>query len=162
MENLESVLLACLTAKRSEKVDKENIEKDADAIYKAGEQAWGTDDKTFIQILSSRSHEHLKCVAQKYKEKYNKTLEDAIKGETSGYYESALLACIELPEVYFAKRVHSAVSGLGTNDSRLRRVFLLNSKSMLAKIAVEYKKLYEKSLVDVNKGDTTGHIRKNI
>ncbi|XP_011403065.1 PREDICTED: annexin A4-like [Amphimedon queenslandica] len=103
-------------------VDKNRARQDAQALYKAGEGKWGTDESTFNQILCARSYAHLRLVFEEYSKglgtddrtlvrvmvsccevdmvkikstferNYGKTLESFIKGDTSGDYKRVLLA----------------------------------------------------------------------
>ena len=155
--SFEKILVRCLEAKRSDKVENDKIDSDVEKLYKAGEGKWGTDEETFIEILAHRSFEHLVKVTEKYKEKYKHTLEHAIKSETSGWFETSLLTCIDLPQVHWAKRMFQAIKGLGTNDSLLVNCFSQCSKPFLQEIAKEYHKLYKVTLVDDIKGDTSGY-----
>lgn len=70
------LLLAYVSTLRSEglEVDKEMAAKDATALYKAGEKKLGTDEKTFISIISSRSRVQLIAISSAYREMYKKTL----------------------------------------------------------------------------------------
>lgn len=97
------------------KVDINLAEKEADQLYKAGEGRLGTDDSVFINIIAKSSAEHLQAISAIYQKKYKKhTLEQAIKSETSGDYQRALLALCTPRPVYVAQRVHDAVHGAGT------------------------------------------------
>ncbi|KAI5563090.1 hypothetical protein POPTR_015G107600v4 [Populus trichocarpa] len=81
-------------------------EKDAKALYKAGEKRLGTDEKTFIRVFSERSAAHLAAVDSAYHNMYGNSLKKAIKKETSGHFEHALktiLQCSENPAKYFVK-----------------------------------------------------------
>ena len=158
--DFEKILVATLLANRETKVEHDKIDSDVEKLYKAGEGKWGTDEKTFIEILTHRSFEHLVLVAEKYKQKYNNTLAHAIKSEISGWFETALLTCIELPQVHWAKRVHQAISGLGTNDHILVTCFSQCSKPFLQEVKKEYKKLYSVSIEEDIKGDTSGFYKE--
>ncbi|KAK6146658.1 hypothetical protein DH2020_020527 [Rehmannia glutinosa] len=123
------LLLACVSAIRYEgpEVDRAMAEHDAKSLYKAGEKRLGTDEKTFIRIFSERSRAHLAAVAAAYRSMYGKSLKKAIKSETSGNFEFGLLTilrCAENPAKYFAKVLHKAMKGMGTNDSALIRVIV--------------------------------------
>ena len=61
------------------------IEYDANEIFKAIEGI-GTDDDTLIEIISSRSQEHLKDVSKKYFETRKVSMENDIKNDTSQAY----------------------------------------------------------------------------
>jgi len=158
--NFEKVLVSACEAKRATTVDEGSIDSDVEKLYKAGEGKWGTDEKTFIEILTHRSFEHLIKVAQRYKEKHKHTLEHAITSETSGWFKSALLTCIDLPAVHWAKRMNQAIKGLGTNDFLIVHCFSQCSKPFIQEIAKEYVKLYKVTLEEDIKGDTSGDYRE--
>lgn len=50
------------------------VEKDAKALYKAGERRLGTDEKVFIEIFSERSSAHLAAVSSAYNSMYGNSL----------------------------------------------------------------------------------------
>ena len=92
----------------------EQAEKDAEALYQAGEGRLGTTDSVFIDIFSRSSAEHLQAVSTIYQRSHKKhTLEQAVKSETSGDYQKALLALCTPRAVHVAQRIHDAVKGLG-------------------------------------------------
>ncbi|XP_062540271.1 annexin B10-like isoform X2 [Armigeres subalbatus] len=55
----------------------------------------GTDDKTLIRIIVSRSEIDLQNIKEEFERMYSKTLANAVKSETSGDYERTLCAIIE-------------------------------------------------------------------
>nr|XP_032522156.1 annexin A4-like isoform X3 [Danaus plexippus plexippus] len=55
----------------------------------------GTNDKTLIRIIVSRSEIDLGDIKQAFLEKFGKPLEDWISGDTSGDYKKALLTLVE-------------------------------------------------------------------
>jgi len=155
--NFEKILVHCLEANRETDIKQGEIASDSEKLYKGGEAKWGTDDKLFIELLSKRSHEHLQKVSEHYGKQHKLGLEHAISSETSGWYKSALLTCIQTPEIHWAKRCNQAIKGLGTNDSLLVNCFSQCSKPFLHEVAKEYKKIYNVSLEDDVKGDTSGY-----
>ncbi|XP_033644783.1 annexin A11-like [Asterias rubens] len=66
----------------------------ADQLNKAMKGA-GTDEKQLIRIVVSRSEMDLEHIKVVYLGKYNKTLSEAIKSETSGDFRKILLAIID-------------------------------------------------------------------
>jgi len=160
--NFEKILVHSIQATRSTVVQPELIDSDAEGLYKAGEGKWGTDDKYFIEIFTTRSFEHIQLVNKKYIEKRGHDLQHAIKSETSGWYKVALLACITPPIEYWAERLHQGIAGLGTDDRLLVRCFSENSKPFLHEVAKVYEKLFNVTLHDDVKGDTSGHYREII
>jgi len=55
----------------------------------------GTDDPKLIRLVVSRAEIDMENIKEEYEKLYNKTLELAIKGDTSGDYKQVLLALIE-------------------------------------------------------------------
>ncbi|XP_059446240.1 annexin D5 isoform X2 [Corylus avellana] len=110
------LLLAYATTPRYEglEVDRVMVEKDAKALFKAGEKRLGTDEKTFIHIFSERSRAHLAAVDSAYYDIYGNALKKAVKKETSGHFEYALLTilqCAHNPGKYFAKNTSIICDG---------------------------------------------------
>ncbi|XP_010271155.1 PREDICTED: annexin D5 [Nelumbo nucifera] len=158
------LLLAYLSKPRYEgpEVDRAMVEKDAKALYKAGEKKLGTDEKTFIQIFSERSCAHLAAVSSVYKDHYGNSLKKAIKSETSGDFEFGLLTilkCAENPAKFFAKELHKAMKGLGTDDKTLVRIVVTRTEMDMQYIKAEYQKKHKKSLADAIHSETSGHYR---
>ncbi|KAF8398883.1 hypothetical protein HHK36_014747 [Tetracentron sinense] len=158
------LLLAYISTPRYEglEVDRAMVENDAQALFKAGEKKLGTDEKTFIRILSERSNAHLVSVNSAYRSMYGNSLKKAIKRETSGNFKIALLTivqCAENPGKYFAKMLYKAMKGLGTNDSTLIRIVVTRTEIDMQYIKAEYQKKYRKTLVDAVHSETSGHYR---
>ncbi|XP_060803295.1 annexin B10 isoform X3 [Amyelois transitella] len=57
-------------------------------------QGLGTNDRTLIRIVVSRSEIDLGAIKREYERLYDKTLESEIRGETSGDYKRALVALL--------------------------------------------------------------------
>ncbi|CAI4230729.1 unnamed protein product [Auanema sp. JU1783] len=55
----------------------------------------GTRDNDLIRVLVSRSEVDLELIKSEYKELYGKTLDESIKGDTSGLYRDTLLAIVQ-------------------------------------------------------------------
>ncbi|NXS51079.1 ANX11 protein, partial [Balaeniceps rex] len=52
----------------------------------------GTDENCLIEILASRSNEHIQELNRVYKAEFRKTLEEAIKSDTSGHFQRLLIS----------------------------------------------------------------------
>nr|ACN50182.1 annexin [Annona cherimola] len=162
--DLQKLLLAYVSIARYEgpEVDKTMVERDASDLFKAGEGRLGTDEKTFIRIFSERSRAHLAAVSVAYHHAYGNSLKKAIKKETSGLFEYALLAIFRSavnPAKFFAKELHKAMKGLGTNDTTLIRIVVSRTEMDMEYIKAEYKKKYGKPLGDAIHSETSGHYR---
>lgn len=158
------LLLAYISTPRYEglEVDRMMAENDAKALYKAGEKRLGTDERIFRSVFCERSRAHLAAVSSAYHSMYGKSLKKAIKGETSGFFENALvtiLQCAENPGLYFAKVLRKAMKGMGTDDTTLIRVIVSRVEIDMQYIKAEYQKKYHKSLHDAVHSETSGHYR---
>ncbi|KAM4109021.1 hypothetical protein ACB094_03G089900 [Castanea mollissima] len=162
--DLKKLLLAYIRTPRYEgpEVDKLMVEKDAKALFKAGEKKLGTDENTFIQIFSGRSRAQLAAIDSAYHNFYGNSLQKAVKKETSGNFEFALLTilrCAHNPGKFFAKVLHKAMKGLGTNDTTLIRIVVTRAEIDMQYIKAEYQKKYGKTLNDAVHSETSGHYR---
>merc|ERR1719433_1052676 len=95
--DFEAILVSALQAGRDddeEDVDEDQAEKDAAALYDAGEDSWGTDEATFNKILMTRSRKQLRAVFDAYIEKSGNDIEKAIKKEMKGDLETAALTVV--------------------------------------------------------------------
>eukprot|EP00644_Phytophthora_capsici_P009323 jgi/Phyca11/505418/fgenesh2_kg.PHYCAscaffold_13_\ len=135
---------------------------DADALYKAGEGKWGTDEETFIRIVVSSPAEHLRNIDVAYSKKYKKTsILKAIKGEFKGDAQAALLYHVRMvfePFEALADLFESTMKGLGTDEYGLSAA-VVRYHILLPQIKVAYKKQYGKELSKRVRGDTSGEYR---
>jgi len=130
---------------------------EAEHLYKKGEGKLGTDDDFFVQFFTKHTYEQLALIDQEYTSKYGHSLEVAVKKETSGAYEDLLVALSVPRAVFWARRIRHAIAGLGTNDTLLRRAFVLNSKKQLQHIQAVYEAVNKgKQLRADVAGDTSG------
>ncbi|KAL5995511.1 hypothetical protein ACLOJK_025573 [Asimina triloba] len=182
------LLMAFVSITRYEgpEVDKMMAEKDASDLFKAGERRLGTDEKAFIRIFSERSRAQLAAVSVAYHHIYGNSLKKAVKKETSGLFEYALLTilrCAVNPAKFFAKlaekhwickwcldaeqhapaiieeELYKAMKGLGTNDTTLIRIVVSRTEIDMEFIKAEYKKKYGKPLGDAIHSEISGHYR---
>ena len=61
-------------------------------LSKAGEAQWGTDEAAITKILCHRNYDQLKATYEAYQKLAGRDIEDAIKSETSGNLQDALVA----------------------------------------------------------------------
>uniref|UniRef100_A0A1B6DPX3 Annexin n=1 Tax=Clastoptera arizonana TaxID=38151 RepID=A0A1B6DPX3_9HEMI len=145
------------------KVTPDSANEQAQALYKAGEAKLGTSEEVFNKILAHESYEQLRLVMDEYKKVSGRTLEQAIKDEISGPLHDAYMAvleCVMSQAIYFAKTLHKAMAGLGTNDATLKRIIVSRSEIDLGNIKKEYEKLYGKTLESVVKAEVSGCYEK--
>eukprot|EP00727_Mastigamoeba_balamuthi_P001582 m51a1_g11420 putative annexin b11 isoform a (520) ;mRNA; f:2700-5028 len=159
--NFMKTLVRCIETNRMPPgtVDQSRVQFDAEELYHAGEGRWGTTDHVFVEILTRSSAEHMQAVSLVYRQHNGHGIEKAIEKETSGDYMRALLALATPRGQYVARRIHEAVCGLGTNDSLLIRMFLMN-EYYLPEVTHWYKMFYGESLEHAVRDDTSGHYKK--
>ncbi|XP_070783017.1 annexin A5b isoform X2 [Enoplosus armatus] len=159
------LLVILLQANRQKGIQEGNIESDAQVLFKAGEQKFGTDEQSFVTILGNRSAEHLRKVFDTYMKMSGYEMEESIKRETSGALRDLLLAvvkCARSVPAYFAETLYYAMKGAGTDDNTLIRVMASRSEVDLLDIRAEFRRLFACSLFSMIKGDTGGDYRKAL
>lgn len=118
-------------------VNQSKAQVDAKALYSAGEKKWGTDEKKFIDIFTTRSYAHLRQTFIEYGKVSDYDIAKSIKREMSGTLELCFLAMIGAardPAPFFAQVLKDAMDGLGTNDKTLIRVVTTRSEIDLGAI----------------------------
>lgn len=155
-------------------VDLELAQQQAVELFAAGEGKLGTDEEVFNRVLSHGSFAHLRYVFNEYKSLSGRTIEQAVKDEMSGDLRDAILAISELQSsvvltainfskililvesvqstsAYFAKRLFSAMDGMGTDDAKLIRIIVSRSELDLGSIKSEFERLYDRTLLSAVK-----------
>lgn len=159
------MLVILLQASRQQGVQEGNIDSDAQALFAAGEQKYGTDEEQFISILGNRSDAHLRRVFQAYMKLSGYEIEESIQRETSGNLKEVLLAVVKCARgvpAYFAEMLYYAMKGAGTDDQTLIRIMVSRSEVDMLDIRAEFRKMFATSLHAIIKGDTSGDYRKAL
>jgi len=163
--NLRKLLVSLLYSQRSQNPvpNQQQCMMDAQALYKAGEKRWGTDESVFNQIFSTRSNAEIACINQCYINLRGKGLDKAISNEFSGDNKKLFMTLFKVlinPPSYFAERIHEAINGLGTNDKKLIRNIVSRCEIDLPQIKQCYRRMYGRELVSDVRGDTSGDYKK--
>jgi len=163
--DFKKLMLTAVLAQRDEDDDIELLKAEADARrlhvggVKLGEEA------VFEKILTTRSYPHLKATFKAFKRVADKDIKEAIKDEFSGDLEDGLCAmvdCIDSESGFYAKRLHKAFKGMGTDDQKIIRIIVLRSEIDMQDIKEEYESNYGKSLADSIQNETKGDYRKML
>ena len=162
--NFRNLLVALLQCNRSQNPnpDPNMCQADAQALYRAGEGRWGTDESTFIRIFANRSPAEMAMINDCYTRIKGRGLLKAIDKEFSGDIKKLLETVVGGlldPAGYFASRIREAVKGLGTNDSKLVRVIVSRSEIDLRLIKQAYRTIYARDMLHDVRDDTSGFYR---
>ena len=151
----------------------EPIEYDCDSLKNAMKGV-GTDEDSLIEIITSRPNWMLKKIKEKYKEKYTKDLESAIKSETSGDLERLLVSILQCkrsennnPNVNEcaaqAKELFDAGEAKwGTDSAVFNKIFTGCSPAEIACIAREYHKISGHTILDGINKEFSGNTKKAL
>jgi annexin A7/11 len=109
-------------------------------------KGFGTDDSTLIRIFChfpATDVDHLKSA---YQQRHQRSLENDIKKETSGYYEKALLAILRGPLMQDVHVLDMSLKGIGTNERLLNDVLIGRKNADLRAIKDAYQRFKNKPL----------------
>ncbi|NXM64008.1 ANX11 protein, partial [Illadopsis cleaveri] len=118
----------------------------------------GTDENCLIEILASRSNEHIQELSRVYKAEYKKTLEEAIKSDTSGHFQRLLISLAQgnrdestnvdmsvvqrdVQELYAAGE-----NRLGTDESKFNAILCARSRAHLRAVFSEYQRMCNRDI----------------
>ncbi|KAH8592401.1 hypothetical protein B0O99DRAFT_236683 [Bisporella sp. PMI_857] len=156
--------LMVLAARRNEDsipVNPQEVDHDAQELYKATEGKVGTDELLVCNILTQRNDAQIRAIAHAYKAKYQRDLEAVIKKEFSGHMEDALIHQLRTGTDK-ARRdailLEEAMSGVGTKDHLLiERVIRAHwDKNYATQVKGAYQATFGKNLVQRIEGETSG------
>ncbi|MEE6459381.1 hypothetical protein FKM82_000615 [Ascaphus truei] len=149
--DFQKALLALLKGERSEDayVNNDLADKDAKALYEAGEKNKKADVAVFINILTSRSFPQLNKVFERYATYSKHDMSKALDLQMKGDIETCLVAIVKYAvnkPGFFAEKLSLAMKGPGFRDRALNRVMVSRSESDMKEIKAQFKQLYGKNL----------------
>lgn len=164
-ERMYDMVMSARRAEESEPVFPQQVDAWVKELYDASEGRTGTDQVRFCSIITSRSNGQLRAIAQAYKHKYHRSLEEVIRKEFSGHMESALLFIVGVATdqaKHDADLLEESMKGLGTKDEALvRRVVMIHwDRQRLQQAKAAYKHFYKRDLVERIKSECSGDYQK--
>jgi len=157
-------LLQC-SRDESDEVDEEKVQEDVNALYKAGEGKWGTDEETFNRIFALRNSHHLKRMNEVYIEQKETPLLDVVESEFSGDVKVLLKTVLHAhinPADYYATRIYKACKGFGTDEKVLIRSLIVMDEVFLDQMKIIYELKYGMNLRDHIDSETSGDFKKML
>lgn len=140
---------------------KDPIEYDAECLNNSLKGA-GTDEDCLIEILASRPSWLLEKIKTKYKEIYNKELEDDVKNDCSGDFQKILIGLLNCKRSYskevnkeqcetLVKQMHEAKEENWLIDNEqdfFYKYIMLSSPKELSQVSRIYYKIYGTTILD--------------
>uniref|UniRef100_A0A8C5U6U2 Annexin n=1 Tax=Malurus cyaneus samueli TaxID=2593467 RepID=A0A8C5U6U2_9PASS len=173
--DFEKLMLAVVKCIRS------TAEYFAERLYKAM-KGLGTRDNTLIRIMVSRSEIDMLDIREVFRTKYEKSLYNMIKEDTSGEYKKALLKLCggdddtgpaaplrgtvqpagDFNDDGDAQVLRKAMKGLGTDEGAIIEVLTKRSNAQRQQILKAYKAHYGRDLMADLKSELSGSLAKLI
>ncbi|XP_072045542.1 annexin A13-like [Amphiura filiformis] len=163
--NMQKLLLTLMKGERDEphEVVQSFAKSDATYLYQEGEDRFGTDDDLFLSVFTSRSWDQLAATCKAYEELYDKSMEDVLEEEFASGIMSGLKKLVAFSRdraVYFADKLHEAMSGMGTDDETLQRIIITHCEVDMLEIKEAYRNKYGRTLGNMIRDDCSGNYKR--
>ncbi|XP_050434340.1 annexin B9-like [Adelges cooleyi] len=136
-----------------------DAKEDATTLKKAL-KGFSCDQKAIIDVLANRGIVQRIEIAEAFKTLFGKDLKKELKGGLGGNLQETALAMITPLPDFYAKELHEAISGIGTQEEVIIEILCTLSNYGVRTVAECYEKIYGNSLEKDIKGDTSGHFKR--
>lgn len=123
-------------------------------------KGFGTDEDALINVICRRSNEQRQIIQRTYKTNFGKDLLDDIRSETGGNFENLLVSLLTPIVDFYAKELHDAMSGLGTDEDVLIEVLCSMSNYEIHTIKNAYLRMYGQNLESELVSETSGNFKR--
>nr|XP_002131176.3 annexin A13-like [Ciona intestinalis] len=128
-------------------------------VFNEAMDGLGTNERPIIRIITRRSTTQRQILKRQYEDMFGEDLVDRLKGELKGDFEDTVTAIMDRPVVYDAKQLRKAMAGPGTNDEILIEILCARSNEKINQIRVAYNELFDRSLADDLRDETSGDFK---
>ncbi|GIX67369.1 hypothetical protein CEXT_740071 [Caerostris extrusa] len=133
----------------------------------------GTDENVLIEVLCTRTNQEIWSINEAYTRLYGKSLEDDIKGDTSGHFQRLLVSCCtgaRSEDAADSGRAKQAAEALyqagagqwGTDESTFNAILVSESFQQLAHTFYEYQKLSGHTVVQAIESEMSGDLKQGM
>ncbi|KAJ9138335.1 Annexin [Pleurostoma richardsiae] len=125
---------------------------DAQALRQAM-KGFGTDERALIRILAPKDPLQINTIRDSYHRMHRRDLIEDLKKETSGWFETGLVALARGPLMHDVFMLRDATDGPGTKEKVLNDVLLGRSNADIRAIKSTYQQTFRQSLESAIKAD---------
>ena len=159
--NFKKTLVALLEEKRANNTEAniEDCENSANLLFTTSIQKKVVAD-VFIKIFTEKSQADFILIEELFYALADKTLLEVVEKEFSGDLKDGLVGIyysLINPAMYYAKKVHKSLEGIGTDENTLTRILVTRYEVDIPLINEVYQKLYDLDMVNDIIGDTSGN-----
>jgi len=116
---------------------------------------WGTTESHIIKVLLFSSKKERELIIQRYEQLYNKDLIRRIESETSGNFQSMLVAILESSEIEQDENINydqdcdnlkEAMDGIGTDEDAIIRIVAKKTPEQIETLKKRYQEMFGEDL----------------
>ncbi|KAG5191952.1 hypothetical protein JKP88DRAFT_148696, partial [Tribonema minus] len=158
------IIVQLLHAQRDEEgpADVARASAQARALLDAGVGQWGTDEGVFVSTFTRASRAQIQAIKAEYEKLAGHSLRSAVERETSGDVEAVLVALLYEPTEYYARLLHKAFKGMGTDEAAVVRVLTSLDKREMKPVADHYLETYGRTLTEAIKSELSGDFERAV
>jgi len=136
-----------------------DAEEDAKSLRKAM-KGFGTDEDNIIKIVSSRSTEQLKEIADKFTVCFGRDLIKDLKSELGGKLEQVVVGRFHSLSEIHALYLRKAMKGIGTNEDIIIDILCTKTNAEITELKEAYQTMFERDLEEDVKNEISGDLEK--
>ena len=113
-----------------------------------------------VEYICKQSNSELQKLKDLYLSSYGTELTKEIENFLSGDIKSLILGLMQTPVEFDAEKIYLSMKGLGTDEETLSEMIATRTSRQLLKIKEKYPELYNETLEEALKGDTSKSYQK--